>query len=464
MKPSIWAAALITAAGVVTASGPAVFAAAATGNTAKSAGHGLAVLAPARLQLTAPPFVTPLRTITYGQQVTLDEVINNVPRGDLGQPGPGRIPPPTGGRYVAFKVTDTNTGSQDAGLATFQPTTSTGAYGYTDLTLRGCAFLFPGLPWNVAPGKNYTGCVVYLVNTGVTVTGAKASIGFTDPSANGQWRIVDREYEPQPCDRANRWSGPHDTIPPACDPSGAYRRVYSTPGYFGAVATITLPAAPSNVPLTLPSLPSMRKQAGYAYLEAFVNPGPDNTAYEFGLMYHQDDNNYSLYARGPHFGPGPKDTIWTHGILINAGDTVTLSISPYPATDPNSNIPWPVGTCQSKNACMVAVAFDHSTHRTYTEGFRAAGWSASGSKVFARMTSIAQDMTPGSPGAIFNDGADFGPITWSSAQLTHLAGNSIKPTAWADDGHTQSWPDDDSRVIVTHPSGANEADEIYFHP
>jgi hypothetical protein len=56
------------------------------------------------------------------------------------------------------------------------------------------------------------------------------------------------------------------------------------------------------------------------------------------------------------------------------------------------------------------------------------------------------------------------PITWSSAQLTHLASNSIEPETWADDGHTQSWPDDDSRIIVTHPPGASEADEIYLHP
>jgi hypothetical protein len=74
-------------------------------------------------------------------------------------------------------------------------------------------------------------------------------------------------------------------------------------------------------------------------------------------------------------------------------------------------------------------------------------------------------MTAGSPGDIFDDGADFGPITWSSPQLTRAAGT--QPITWAEAGHTQSWPDDSTRVIITHrakPAGASEADEIYLHP
>jgi len=67
-------------------------------------------------------------------------------------------------------------------------------------------------------------------------------------------------------------------------------------------------------------------------------------------------------------------------------------------------------------------------------------------------------------GNYFDDGALFGPVTWSHAVLAKLTPSDIKTAPpWAS-GSTQSWPDD-SRIHVAGRSGqAGEQDTIDLEP
>jgi hypothetical protein len=85
--------------------------------------------------------------------------------------------------------------------------------------------------------------------------------------------------------------------------------------------------------------------------------------------------------------------------------------------------------------------------------------------MFARMTTIAQKAAAGNPGNIFDDGAIFGPITWSNGVLAKAESGVIKASTWRTGG-TQSWPSDPSRIQVIPGSNglAGETDIIDLYP
>jgi hypothetical protein len=282
---------------------------------------------------------------------------------------------------------------------------------------------------------------------------------LTDPWNPRTGNPAPVRYRHWPC-ADESWSG---DVPPPCTATGAFRRVYSTRGHFGATAVVKLPAQQSDVPLTMPGdRPELASQAGYAYLEAWTGTGGSRASYEFGLVYHEDSNNFSLYSRG---SGEAGSYYWTNGIFFKAGDRVRLALYGYPSGH-TGGTEWPApAACTGGKLCLIGLAQDLTSHRTSVEGFKGFGWRGD-KAILARMTTIAQTMRPPHAGNVFDDGAIFGLITWSEAKLAGISAKGITPSAWS--GHAQSWPNDRTRVIVTNPSGRSgltgEMDALYLHP
>jgi hypothetical protein len=321
------------------------------------------------------------------------------------------------------------------------------------------------------PGQSFTICTSSQLFDQEAASGASYSLGYDVPYVKDfshitvHWTLADPwdalKGKPAPighrhwtCAHPDRWS---ENTPPGCTDTGAFRRVFSGPGIFGATAIAQLPATESDVSPEVPG--ELKNQAGYIYLEGWAGPGSTNV--EFGFQYNQETNNYTLYSRGPGFywNPGGADK----GIRFKAGDRVRLTMSAYPIghlRDPH----WPaVAGCADKKACLVVRMEDLTTGTVIEHAFEVAGWHGN-RQIFARMTSIAQGATPPLLGNIFDDGAIFGPIRWTRAQLSEMSASGVQASDWAGGGD-QDWPDDSSRVIVANRSGqASETDILDLHP
>jgi len=330
---------------------------------------------------------------------------------------------------------------------------------------------------NVAlkPGQSVTICTSSLLFPQEVASVLSYSLGYDPPTVldtshiTVYWSVTDPwnprtaksvpiKYKHWKCTREQekKWSGDD---PPACTSTGAFRRVYSGRGYFGAAATVTLPVTESDLAEKIPNEHQLKKQVGYIYLEGWAKPGATN--YEFGLEYNEDANNYTLYSHGPGkwWNPAGADK----GIRFTAGDKMRLSMYAYPPGSA-ANSQWPQGQgCDNHDACLVVRAQDLTTRKVIVQGFNAPGWSGN-RLIFARMTSIAQEAVGHQPGDIFNDGAIFGPVHWSDAELARLSGGKVHAAPWAG-GRQQDWPDDPTRVIVYNRDGQlSETDILDLHP
>jgi hypothetical protein len=361
----------------------------------------------------------------------------------------------------------------DCALANGQPTIVCGGPGWVYSQPQNDRELDCPVPPKVPATFNHAGqqvtiCTSSLLFDGETVTGMTYFMGYdTGYDAKSPhhltvgWGITDpwnpvtgkpvRAYHSTPCTSpSSEW---HGDVPPACagvNASGPFRRVFSKPGYFGIEAKITLPpAADNDVAPTLPDLPQLRSQAGYAYLEAWLGSGPNAPVREFGLVYHQVGSyagQYSLY-----YSPGT-----TPKVLFPSGGAVTLQMytdpggranAQWPASDPS----FPQGRCAHPDGCVILRATENGVVKFFI-AIDAKSW-AGNKLMFARVTSIAQSVrVPASTdGNYFDDGALFGPIGWS-AQLARLSKSAISSPPW-EPGGEQSWPAKTSVIKVDARSG-----------
>jgi hypothetical protein len=372
----------------------------------------------------------------------------------------------------------------DCALATGQPTPVCGGPGWVYSQPQNDRELKCPVPPKVPAsfthaGQKVTICTSSLLFGNETATGMAYFMGYdvgyeakSPHHLTAAWGITDpwnpvtgkpvRTYRSTPCKSpGDKW---HGDVPPACaevTASGPFRRVFSKPGYFGVKAKITLPPAGDNdVAPTLYDLPQLRSQAGYAYLEAWLGSGPNAPVREFGLVYHQVGpyaGQYSLY-----YSPGT-----TPRVLFPSGGTVTLQMytdpgsranAQWPASDPS----FPHGSCAHPGGCVILRATENGVVKFFI-AVDAKSW-AGDKLMFARVTSIAQSVRipANTNGNYFDDGALFGPVTWS-AQLARLSKSGITTPPWAP-GDGQSWPDTPSVIRVAGRSGphglAGERDAI----
>lgn len=299
-------------------------------------------------------------------------------------------------------------------------------------------------------------------DAGTIAPGAKftAHWPISDPWNPGTGEPAPFKYKSTSCpSRDAKWTG---HTPPTCADSGPFRRVYSRPGYSGAVVTVALPSVQSDVPPTLPVLPGSKEkqgkaQAGYAYLEAWDSKGG---SYEFGLQYNEAANNYSIYSRGTN---SAGKYYCTYDALVSAGRNIKLSVYAYPHGHSGTPQCGQVSPCKNGKPCLVEEETDLSTRKAFEVAFSEPDWNGN-TLTFARVTSIAQNTDAADPGNIFNDGAIFGPIKWSAAELATVTDNVNHTKPWTKGGE-QSWPDDPTRIIVLKPSGlTGETDVIYLRP
>lgn len=299
-----------------------------------------------------------------------------------------------------------------------------------------------------------------------TLDTADSTVTFplTDPWDAQTEKPAPVKYRSWPCSaKGAGWAG---RVPPACisnpEDSGAFRRVYSDPGFFGATAVVRLPKAQSDVPLHPYGLPGLQKQASDIYFSVWSGTGDKAAQWEFGLEYEQQANDYAVYARGPGIGTWWNPTGADKGIRLDAGDTVRLTVSANPAgykVGPG----WPTVTgCAKGKDCLVYQIQDTRLGKARDYVFSTQG--IKGNKLtFARMTTIAQTMAPKHEGNVFNDGADFGPVAWSAARLAKITRSGVTAEDWV--GGTQNWPDDPTRVLVTGREGLTaETDTLYLIP
>ena len=328
---------------------------------------------------------------------------------------------------------------------------------------------------SLAPGQSVTICTSSDLFPQESASAASYSLGYDLPYVKDtshitvDWALADPwndsrgkpapvSYKPWPCTKDDRQKGPKD-VPPVCTDTGAFRRVYSRPGYFGATAIVSLPKTPSDVALHVADQGDIRKQAAYVYLEGWVGGDAKSTNYEFGFQYNEGTNDYTLYSHGPGYYWNP--TGHDKGFRFRAGHRVRISMYAYPRGHADSR--WPaVPGCKNDQRCLVVRAQDLSSGKIIEQAFDAAGWVGN-SLIFARMTTIAQDANPSRQTDIFNDGAIFGPIRWSEARLGKLVPGGVHASDWSSGGE-QSFPDDSSRVIVTNQTGETaETDTLDLH-
>lgn len=400
-------------------------------------------------------------TTTDSRQVTLLEVINNpkivVPEGGGGSPGkPGTVVPPSPGmRWIGLKftVTSTTTCSGFSETRDFclilpgvaQTVNSQDVNLPIDDVMQGCRSVYqtPHGQGILQIGQSANYCSAVLVPSNAKVTAITYADGAAKPL---RWNVTSQA--PRPGSRwtckaaqANHWSGRGDTTPPDCDNNGAFRRVYSPPGQYAAKATVTLPPANLTLP---PGEHPLHGDTGFIYLEGW--PGPGKTNFEAGLQYSPLHNWYTFYTRPAD----PSQPDERHH--FPAGDTVTISISPYSG----SAAARPKG-CRTASLCIIATVSDARAkeQRAYN-----VSWAAGPSFIYARMTTIGQK-----PANDFTDGAAFGPVAWSSARLATV--NSSKQITWSSwhGGGSQNWPPDRSRIVVVNAHDeVRETDLIDLYP
>jgi hypothetical protein len=296
---------------------------------------------------------------------------------------------------------------------------------------------------------------VYLID-GDEVTGPPED---TESNSNA---IVPQSVEPQAQATPN-CSTFVGSIPPPCTNTGEFRRVFSAPGYSYALAHVTLPAA-------IPGMPGGKYPVdgdiGYVYMEGWLQSAPNAGNSEFGFQYSATNKWYAPYFRtnSPHaFGLAAYST--DNYVRYTAGQTVTLALAGYKIGTASylhvSVLGKTVGSCP-----VVGGTASLTTNNCLAHGhFLDNGWSESNCCIFARMTTIAQTRADDP----FYDGATFGPITWSNAELARTVpapapGSTLLPitgnqAAWTSAGN-QSYPSGQSKVVVQNASATGETDTI----
>jgi lysophospholipase L1-like esterase len=187
----------------------------------------LTIQAPQEQNLSAPPYVSPVLTVTYGEQVTLLQARDSATAVNP-EVSSNPIPPGRGYRWVGLRLRMTNTGSADAGRPIPLITGSNGQHYYgSDATLPGCAQLAVFPPESLAPGQTITACDTYLLPDRVAVRMVTINMGgFANPAANGFWQITSRPL-PRPAHpmtyaalgdsySSGEGSGNYDAHPLAC--------------------------------------------------------------------------------------------------------------------------------------------------------------------------------------------------------------------------------------------------------
>lgn len=167
--------------------GPRLLSAGSPANT----GYDLDVVPPDYLNLWAPPYTAPGITVDYSERVTLLEVRDGTRAVTADAP---RTPvPPSFGRWVGVRLKETNTGSQDAGVAEQRVIGTDGQTYYPqDPTMPGCAPRETFPPRSLAPGQTFTSCDTFDLPSKVGVRAVSVSIYFSNPGANGRWKIIAR--------------------------------------------------------------------------------------------------------------------------------------------------------------------------------------------------------------------------------------------------------------------------------
>jgi hypothetical protein len=237
-----------------------------------------------------------------------------------------------------------------------------------------------------------------------------------------------------------QWNG---NVPPNCDATGPFRRVYSGPGLYLAEAYVKLPTKAGQ------NLPS--GDTGYIYTEGWPGAGSNNS--EVGLFYQVKSNNFAVYYSVPGNSKPTGRTfpdgslmgidIWFQGNTAASCSTTTIHAEP---------------------PCIAVLVGAYGTPRAYYNFLHDAHWNFQ-CCIFARMTTIAQP--PGQQN--FSDGAEFKGIKWSDgflAKCTTVRSSSCRGGSgfpWSGGGF-QCWPSDKTKIIVTGLDGeVGETDTIYLH-
>jgi hypothetical protein len=243
------------------------------------------------------------------------------------------------------------------------------------------------------------------------------------------------------CANPSIWAG---NAPPPCDNNGAFRRVYSGLSYNEASASVVLP-----VVTTMPTgSPPHDGDTGAAFIESW--PGVGSAGSAVGLLYNASQRWYTFYMRSS------SGQSYTSPLHYRAGDTVTIYADAWDA------FPYYPGTLCTKIPCIDGAVKDITPGCVASGSYvceseyliNDAGYTAHNCCVFARTTKIQQ-----SPANIFNDGARFGALKWSNAQLCRIGSACA---AWVSAG-AQDWPNDTSRVEVSGQSATGETDTILLH-
>ncbi len=229
-------------------------------------------------------------------------------------------------------------------------------------------------------------------------------------------------------------------VPPVTTGTGAYRRVYSDPGYSEILVSVFLPSQPSN-------LQGAPNGTGYIYTGGF---GVTGDGIDAGFQYSFINDYYSLFTRDA--ATDMQNQIPADGAPFQSNQTVDLHFYTL-----------------SASAQTVVCATGYDTANNYTrhcaiDDVPAGEWPSDGSGVrVKRMTTIAQDYDDFASGWYFGyDPINQLPqIQWSNAQL---ASSSQSLATWPDgNGGFQNYPDDSTKVIVSFTNYANETDGIDLH-
>jgi hypothetical protein len=208
--------------------------------------------------------------------------------------------------------------------------------------------------------------------------------------------------------------------------------------------------------------------AGFIYFEGWPLANKSAPS-EVGFQYSAVNDWYTPYYRTS----SPKAYGYATYTLDNyvhykAGQTVTFALGAYTISGKPYLHVAILGTVAGKGTCTVAGGTTQTSLCLAHGHFPDQNWTDSGCCIMGRMTTIAQ-----TPAAFFYDGAKFGPITWSGAELAKTAptpapGSTILPItgnqpAWAGGG-SQNWPPLENKIIVTNESITGESDTLDMYP
>ena len=254
-----------------------------------------------------------------------------------------------------------------------------------------------------------------------------------------------------------------NVVPPSCTDTGEFRRAYSGPGYSYAFARVTLPADNPG----MKNISGSNGDAGFIYLEGW--PLANKTLpSEFGFQYSAANNWYTPYYRTASPKGYQYATLSLNKFVHYApGQTVSFGFG----TDTIDNQPYlhvaVLGKLRVGTGLCTIIGSVAQTDNCMAHGhFPDANWSGSKCCIFGRMTTIAQS----NPFDAYYDGADFGPIAWSDAELaatppSPAPSSTVLPIAgnqspWTQGGEPQDWPPDQFKVVGTDVSATGETDTI----